>query len=297
MVDNRLFQTLFILLEKKRTTAPELAEHFEVSVRTIYRDIDTLSAAGVPIYTTQGKGGGIFIDESYVLKNSFISEQEQQKIMQALQSINHVYDADSDALLSKLGTLFQQEPANWIEIDFSDWNPKNENIFYALRKSIFTNKVIKFVYHSRKGEDTLRTVEPLKLVMKNRGWYLYAYCEARQDYRLFKLNRIENLKITEEAFSRVAPKKVLSDIEPNTDEIVRLKLQFNQKSAYKVFDCFDDVEETESGQYLVHVSLPHNNDLYSFLLSFGEQIEVLAPREIRDRMHNKIINMKNKYIT
>ncbi|CAH0121113.1 hypothetical protein PAE9249_03639 [Paenibacillus sp. CECT 9249] len=156
MAENRLFQMVYLLLEKRSMTAPELAEHFEVSVRTIYRDIDILSATGIPVYTTQGKGGGISIRDNFVLNKSFISEQEQRQILMALQGINIVDADNTSAVLSKLSGVFQKQNVNWIEVDFADWNRTN-SVFQTLKSAIFQNKKVSFLYFSGKGESANRT--------------------------------------------------------------------------------------------------------------------------------------------
>ena len=121
MQENRLFKIVYYLLERGKSTAPELAERFEVSIRTIYRDLDAISAAGIPIYAIQGKGGGISLLQNYVLDKSILSDQEKEKILMALQGLIAIEDKKTDELLSKLGGLFQSKISNWIEVDFSDW--------------------------------------------------------------------------------------------------------------------------------------------------------------------------------
>lgn len=126
------YKMLFFLLEKGSSTAPELAKHFEVSVRTIYRDINILSSVGIPIYATQGKGGGIFIQENYVLNKLLLSEQEQKQILLSLQGLSILDEENTNALLLKLGGIFQQQNVNWIEVDFSDWRKDNNEGFIPL---------------------------------------------------------------------------------------------------------------------------------------------------------------------
>lgn len=297
MAENRLFQMLFILLEKGGSTAPKLAEHFEVSVRTIYRDIDILSSVGIPVYTTQGKGGGIFIQENYVLNKSLISEQEQNQILLALQGLSIVDEESTSALLSKLGGIFQKQNVNWIEVDFSEWNKKSEDIFHVLQSAIFQSQIIHFIYYSGKGQNKGRDVEPLKLVFKSGDWYLYAYCHFQQDYRLFKLTRIKEIIVTEKNFVRATPDRVLKDMPLYADEAVALTLLFNKELAYRVYENFDDIEETADGNYLVNTSLPINESLYRFLFSFGNTVEILSPPEVREKMIDIIGDMKNKYET
>ena len=142
MIESRLLQILFILMEKGSVTAPDLAERFEVSARTIYRDIDALSAAGIPVYAVRGKGGGIFIQENYVLNKAVFSDEEQQQILIALQNLNLTAGSLSSSLVSKLSTLFKKETLDWLEIDFSDWTGLRNELFDQLRQAIFSRNVI-----------------------------------------------------------------------------------------------------------------------------------------------------------
>lgn len=153
MEQSRLFKIVYHLLEKGKSTAPELAEKFEVSIRTIYRDLDAISAAGIPIYTTQGKGGGIFIMQDFVLNKSILSEQEKEQILMALQGISITEHNQTDELLMKLGGLFQSKVTNWIEVDFSEWykNTPNYDVFNLIKNAIFNQYIITFSYFAREG--------------------------------------------------------------------------------------------------------------------------------------------------
>ena len=163
---NRLFEIVYILLNKKTITAKELAEHFEVSIRTIYRDIDKLTSANIPIYTSQGKGGGITLLDNYTLNKSVLSENEQNEILFALQSLTATEYPESDNIRSKLSSLFNKDKINWIEVDFSSWgNSKNRNEqFNILKSAIITHRVITFEYFNSLGEKSNRRVEPIKLL-------------------------------------------------------------------------------------------------------------------------------------
>ena len=157
MQDSRLFRIVYYLLDKGKCTAPELADKFEVSTRTIYRDLDVISAAGIPIYATQGKGGGISILPEYVMDNALLSDEEKEKIVMALQGIA-VTDETTDDLLSKLGALFQTKAENWIEVDFSDWikNNPDRDIFNSIKTSIFKKVLIDFSYFGNNYDSTAR---------------------------------------------------------------------------------------------------------------------------------------------
>lgn len=174
MEQGRLFKIVYHLLDKGRATAPELAEKFEVSVRTIYRDLDAISAAGIPIYTVQGKGGGIFILPEFVLEKSLLTPQEKEQILMALQGLAAAEDSRTDELLTKLSGLFRVQGANWIEVDFSDWhkNTAGAELFDELKRAVFSCRRVSFSYFAGEGGGTVRTVEPVKLIFKSKDWYL-----------------------------------------------------------------------------------------------------------------------------
>ena len=292
---------VYLLLEKGGMTAPELAKHFEVSVRTIYRDIDVLSAAGIPVYATQGKGGGIAVQDNFVLNKSILSEQEQKQILLALQGIKVVDDENTNALLSKLSGVFQKQNVNWLEIDFSGWKngSTEKDKFYMLQSAIFKSKRISFNYHSGKGETARRIVEPLKLVFKNMSWYLYGYCCTRADFRFFKLTRIRSLEITGESHTRPIPEQVFTETDEIEIEMVRATLLFDKSVSFRVYDEFDEnnIAEEPDGKLLVEASLPDDEQLFSYILSFGDKVEVVAPKNIRAEILSRAKNIQKKYIT
>ena len=168
---NRLFEMIYILLEKENVTAKELAEHFGVSVRTIYRDIDVLSRSNIPIYTNQGKGGGINLLDNFILDKSLISEDEQNQILFALQSLEKLNVNNEKMLLDKMSILFNKATRDWIEIDFSSWktdSAQNE-IFNKIKETILNKKVVEITYFNSYGEENIRQVEPLQIyrIFKN----------------------------------------------------------------------------------------------------------------------------------
>ena len=128
-VNNRLFEIVYILMQKKKVTAKELADRFEVSTRTIYRDIETLSGANIPIYASKGKDGGIGLLDEYVLNKTILSEEEQNQILFALQGMKKVKGQDEKDILEKLSILFNKKINDWIKIDFSNWGNIQEERF------------------------------------------------------------------------------------------------------------------------------------------------------------------------
>jgi len=238
---NRLFEIVYILLDRKIVTAKELAEHFEVSSRTIYRDVDTLSSAGIPIYASQGKNGGISLLDNFVLNKSVLSEDEQNEILVALQSLTATGYPSIDVTLSKLSSLFKKGDNNWIEVDFTNWgsNEQQKEKFNKLKDAIINNKIIKFEYFGSKGEKTSRRIEPTKLLFKAKAWYLGGFCLTRKEYRTFKITRMSEIKLTEELYTKVHLDEVLIQPETNkVDDLIALKLKLSSSVAYRIYDEF-----------------------------------------------------------
>ena len=300
MEQSRLFKIVYHLLEKGKSTAPELAKKFEVSIRTIYRDLDTISAAGVPIYATQGRGGGIFIMSDFVLNKSLLSEQEKEQILMALQGISATEHNQTDELLIKLGGLFQSKVTNWIEVDFSEWykNTPNYNVFNLIKNAIFNQNMITFSYFAQEGNYSNRTVEPIKLIFKNKDWYLYGFCLLRNDFRFFKLTRIKDLEISSDTFRRAVENIPKVETVIKNKNFIHAKLKFSPKVAFRVYDEFtDNVSKDNQGNLYVNIDLPDNETLFSYILSFGDNIEILEPDYLRHSMKEKLALMLEKYIT
>lgn len=285
---NRLFEIVYLLLNKNTLTAKQLAEHFEVSVRTILRDIDTLSSAGIPVYTKQGHGGGISLVEGYTINKALFSEKEQRDILHALQGS---FAADKDSLgaaVSKLGAMFSQNTQDWIEVDFSRWgHGKQDNQkFQLLKGAILDCLEIEFQYVSSGGTSATRNIYPLKLVFKSQSWYLQGYCLARNDYRTFKINRIISVNITNRSFQghKFIPPPIEGRV-PAVPAII-IDLLFSPGAAHRLYDTFDEgsISKTSSGAYHVHANLPEDQWLYSFLLSFGNDVEILSPESLKEKL-------------
>lgn len=300
MEQSRLFKIVYHLLEKGKSTAPELAEKFEVSIRTIYRDLDTISAAGIPIYATQGKGGGIFIMQDFVLNKSLLSEQEKEQILMALQGISATEHNQTDELLMKLSGLFQSKVTNWIEVDFSEWykNTPNYDVFNLIKNAIFNQYTITFSYFAREGNYSNRTVEPIKLIFKNKDWYLYGFCLLRNDFRFFKLTRIKDLEISSDTFIREVKSSHEIETVIKNKNFIHAKLKFSPKVAFRVYDEFtDNVSKDNQENLYVNIDLPDNETLFSYILSFGDNVEILEPDYLRHSMKEKLALMLEKYIT
>ncbi len=296
MRDSRLFRILYYVLEKGKVTANELSEKFEVSVRTIYRDIDVISSAGIPIYATQGKGGGIEIADDFVLKKSLLSEKEQEQILVALKGLEGINKQYENELLTKLSAFFKIKNTNWIEVDFTNWQRGNEydEFFNDIKSAIINKNIIRFTYFSSNEKETSREVKPIRLLFKGWDWYVYTFCLLRNKFRYFKLSRIRDLKILDENFEDSYEDVVLIK-KMEYKDTVHVKLKFDRKVAFRVYDEMGDIKEDEEGNLYAEIELPNDYNLYNYIFSFGESVEVLEPIEIRNNIRDMINKMSRIY--
>lgn len=285
---SRLFEIVYLLLERRQATAQELARRFEVSVRTIYRDVDALSAAGVPVYTSPGRGGGISLLEDWVLDRAAFSSEEQARLLTALQSLPGAGDSANREILSKLAGLFGRREPDWLQVDLSRWGTAaadNEK-FERLKDAIQGRRTIAFTYLSSYGATSQRRVLPARLVFKGQAWYLQGWCLTKEAYRTFRVTRMLELSVTGEAFDLpLAPPPIESDAPPGPF-CVPVLLRFSPWMAYRVYDEFDPacITREEDGAVTVAVSFPEDGWLYGYLLSFGAGVEVLSPPALRARL-------------
>lgn len=283
MQESRLFKILYYLLSQGHATAPELAEKLEVSVRTIYRDIDALSGAGIPLFTETGRNGGIYLMDNFTLDRVILSKEEKQEVLTALQSIHAAPDMEYSPVLSKLSALFQMQSDTWLEVDYTRWGDKQSDKikFDSLKSAILQRRCVKISYTSSYAQTTERIIHPLKLLYKGRAWYLKAFCTSRQQFRLFRLNRILDLEVLYKNFPCCSF--------PGTDESSpseyeqQVTLCFPQKMAYRVYDEFapEQISLQEDGTLLASAKMPVDNWLIGFLLSFGPNVTVLSPADLK----------------
>lgn len=301
MKTDRLFQILYILLEKQTVTAPELAEKLEVSVRTIYRDVDTLSASGIPVYTLQGKNGGISLMPGYTFDKSLLSDKEQEEVLFALQGMKAA-GQEVSPLLNKLGTAFKKANRNWIEIDFSRWGFKKTDTvkFECIKQSILNKQILEIRYSSSYGEETRRRVKPVRLVFKSSAWYMQAYCMKAQDFRTFKMNRIISLEPTGENFHEEFDFDGIPAVDGEKvpeETMITMKLRMLPSMAFRAYDefNFEDIEKQPDGSVVVTTSMPYGDWIYSYILSFGTGIEIVEPAVLREEIKKYLEKMINQY--
>ena len=302
---NRMLGMIYLLMNKGTVTAGELAERFEVSVRTIYRDVDALSMAGIPVYAKKGKNGGICLTEEFVLNKMLVSQKEQQEILAALASLKETGVGQSGEILNKLGDFFKTEAQNWVAIDFSDWSGRRGELYEQLREAILNRHVISFDYYGKYGEMSGRTVEPIQLLFKEYTWYVRAFCRVRQDMRLFKVMRMKRVRVLEETFTPVSAADRERAFRIGEDEklmeesngLVRIVLWIHNREAYRIYDRFEEEEITRlpDGNFRVEIDSLPDDWIYGVILSFGPSARVLEPEWVQKEIHNRICEMKKFY--
>ncbi|CUL47560.1 YafY family transcriptional regulator [Listeria monocytogenes] len=305
---DRLMSIVLILLDKERISAQELADRFEVSLRTIYRDIDAIDLAGVPIRSTPGVGGGFEIMPDYKMDSKVFSTADLSAILMGLSSLSNMVRGDE--LINALAKIKSFIPAdrakeielkaNQIYIDLSQWmgnnniQPHVEIIKVALQE----NKLLTFEYIAHQGNKTVRIVEPYQLVMKSSHWYLYGYCQNRNDFRLFRLSRMSGLQILEDTFTLRDFQKPQLEMEDIVAVMqIEIKIRIHQSIIDRVLDycSYENFYPDGEEHYIVSFPFIENEYHYDILLSFGDKCECLEPLHIREKMKRRIYDIVSIY--
>lgn len=297
---DRLIGILSILLQKEMVTAPELAEYFEVSRRTIGRDIDALCKAGIPIRTMQGAGGGISIMDGYRMDRTILTSRDMQVILAGLRSLDSV---SGSRYYGQLMEKIQAGSSEFITgrdsilIDLSSWYrdslaPKIETI----QDAIGDRHLVKFRYYAPSGE-TERTVEPYYLVFRWSSWYLWGWCLKRKDYRLFKLNRMDQVCRIDKTF--VCREASMPDL--SNEKIfpggIKVKALFEADQKWRLVEEFGTscFTENDDGRLLFTADYTDMENLITWIMTFGDKAEVLEPGEVREKVRATIEAMRKNY--
>ncbi|KKD42753.1 YafY family protein [Bacillus sp. FSL L8-0167] len=292
---DRILSIVMLLISKKQVQAKDLAELHEVSVRTIYRDIDTINQAGIPVVTTQGAGGGISLVDDYRLEKKLFTDDDIELILTALESMTSAYSfKESEHVLKKIKSLIppksdESEKQHHVFIDLSSWGKDSqaEKKLQLIHTAASAHQFIQFTYRNAKGETLPRKVEPYTLVLKGRHWYLYAFCCVKNDFRLFKLTRMTDL-ITISAYFR--PKRIKNEEKPWNDSwheepsVTTLTLRLTEASVGKVKEWVDENELIicSDGTYLATLTVSQDDWLHSFLFHLGPDADILSPQHIKE---------------
>ncbi len=301
---HRLLGMTYYMLNHKHSTAEELAEKFGVSKRTVYRDIETLCEAGLPLYTTQGTGGGIHLMESYRMDCNTLTETEFQNVLRALEGTRHVDPRGQIATIAdKLSANLRAGEPRTVAMDFSpmDWTVPDdmEGKWQQLHDAIQQNRRIAMTYVNNHGILSERTVEPMTLVFRTASWYLYSYCMEREDYRLFKLSRMVRVMTLRDRFAR--REREWDEgffLEGNDDTpMIDLHVRVDARCGSRAIDLFHihNITFHEDGSLEAKVRWPDDGYLLPTLLQFGSGVEVLSPNAIRERLAKVADQILTKY--
>ncbi|GFI61400.1 hypothetical protein IMSAG049_00559 [Clostridiales bacterium] len=295
---DRLIGILAILLQKDRVTAPYLAEKFEVSRRTINRDIDALCRAGIPIYTRQGTNGGISIMDNYKIDRLLLTNTEMKDILAGLRGLDSVNGTNHySQLMEKLSVGSSDFLSQPVLIDLSSWYKTSlASKIQLIREAIDTGILLEFTYYSPKGEQK-RIAEPYYLIFRWSSWYVWGWCYNREDFRLFKLNRIDELKMSAKGYEkREVPMPDLNDkrIFPGG---IAVKAVFEPECKWRLVEEFgpECFEEMADGRLLFHANYTNKENLITWLMTFRDKAVILEPKNIREEIMEAAMKIAMKY--
>jgi predicted DNA-binding transcriptional regulator YafY len=305
---DRLVSIIIILLERKKISASELAEMFEVTPRTIYRDIEAISLAGIPIVTYPGVNGGIGIMDEYKIDKKIFTKSDVETLLIGLSSMSSAFSKEEiKYTLAKIKGLFPEEhikeielKSNQISIDLTPWigNKDLKSNLEQIKKAMNDKKILSFNYFDSKGKKSNRKVEPYQLVLKESNWYLQGYCISKQDFRIFKLSRISDIKVIEESFiTREFNLKSLGSWDYIEKNIIMIKLLVDESLREKMIEqCGEEnIKRYKNNKLLIDFPFINDDFGYNLLLSYGDKCECLEPINIRNELIRRIKSMLDKY--
>ncbi len=305
---DRLYALALHLSRHENLTAAKLAEHFEVSIRTIHRDLETLDMAGVPVVTRQGRGGGVSLMSGYRLEGGYLTRKELRELALTLEGIAPILSGTSVpsiagkvAAMNRTDRIFSDKAETYVppvDIDLRGWSrrPEWKKTMTALTEAIKTEHAVGFAYMSLNDVKTERDVEPLKVIFRNSTWYLSGWCRLRRSYRWFNVSRIENIRLLESRFDRRGRLNEMKEDDGFSEPVTDISLSLTEKGLAKARHYLDQDSVRSAGKR--HTALlrwPMSEWVYSFLLGLGPEVSVIAPDEVRSEMALRIAQMAGNY--
>lgn len=286
----RLYAITVYLLNHGRTSAGKLAEHFEVSVRTIQRDIDSLCLAGIPVVSLHGAAGGYEISDRFRLDKELVTKDDYSYIRTALSGLVSATESrKAKEVLEKIAHMSNSED-NGMILDFSVLREGEQHTLQMLQRAVLKKRTVDFMYTNNNNETRMHSVEPLAVIYRWYAWYLLAYSKVKDDYRMYKLVRMSDLEITDQPFckehdsaERILKKNDKTDSRSYTDVVIKCK----EKAKSRVMEYLKGriIEELPDGAVLLKLTVVENEQLWiGNLLSLGNDVEVLEPERIRRRL-------------
>lgn len=298
-----------ILLNCDRISATQLAEKFEVSSRTIYRDVDTIAMAGIPIITYPGVNGGIGIMPEFKVDKKYFTSSEISNLLMGLGGVSTALSQKTIAgtvekvksLLPKEAAMDIEMKANQITIDLKPWmgNKQLKPNLEMIKSALNGRNYMLFEYYGLNATMSKRRIEPYQLVLKEGHWYLHGYCTMRGDFRVFKLIRISNLKILESVYKpRKFQTKQLDGTGWIDKKLISIQLLVHRSLREQIVErCGEDnIALYDNDRFLVDFPFTEDDYGYNILLGFGDKCECLKPSHIRKELSKRIKKMLNIYV-
>ncbi len=291
-----MLSILFELLSKRCVKASYLAEKFEVSVRSIYRYVSALEMAGVPLYTIRGNRGGIAIIDTYKLSSTFMTVKEFETVINTLTAITESVPNDLlEKAINKLKSTVKNEYSGFdiksgnLIIDAGPWGDTTsyKSKLVIIQQSIQDCKKLSITYHDRNGEITNRVIEPHLILFKQGLWYVFAFCQLRNEFRFFKTGRIEHANILNDKFTRkdLSNMDLPLDFWHNSVQTTDVVLEI-EKSVLSDVEEWLGIENVQNrnGKFFAYVKLPFDNGLVNKIMSYGSGIKVIEPLELKEQI-------------
>ena len=281
MAIDRLIGILAILLREEKVTAAQLAARLEVTQRTIYRDMERLCQAGIPLRSDRGRGGGISIMEGYAMDRTLMTEADRSAILAGLRSLDSVSGAADDCVV----------------IDLASWyGPMLAPRLETLKNACLRRNPVRFTYCSPSG-DSLRVVEPARLVFRWSSWYLYGWCRERQDWRLFKLTRMLDVQVLEETFPACPVPSPIAPPQRVYPDALQATIRFDPAARWRLIDEYSRESFTQSpdGSLIFRRGFPDKEELFRWVLSFQDKAELLEPEDLRRELADRLQKIFRKY--
>lgn len=305
---DRMLTIIVMLLNRNRISAKTLAQKFEISVRTVYRDIEAINMAGIPIVSYSGNNGGFGILENYKLDHQLLTLNNLCSMLSALKGMNSTLeDIELESSIEKLRNLIPQDKTQHLDlhmeqiiIEMLPWaeTPQQKQRVREIQNGIIKSQLMTITYRNYANETSTRQIEPMSLIFKGYSWYLFAYCNLRADFRLFRISRMIDLQIEDRLFIRREKSyREMEKASKNQVSLTSITLKFTPQVRTRVEDIFDreNIVILNTGEMIVTTQFPEMDWFFTLIFGFGEHVEVLGPERVRRAVATRIKAMHEKY--
>lgn len=290
-----MFKILMLLLSKRKITAKEIAERYEISVRSVYRYVEELNVCGVPVDVARGRYGGLTIADTFRLPNGYFTREEYAAAINALQAMaGQVHSESLISALEKLECRQKNERADIsvsgnIIVDGGTWGDakKFSDKMQVVEQAVNGCKSLMIDYISREGEHSRRVIDPHVLIFKQNVWYVYAFCHTKQEFRTFKIGRIKKASFTGGVFAKkeIRRSEIPLDFYYPVDKLVPVTLEIEKSSLADAEEWLGiDNIEPRGKSFIAEVTLPDDNQLVGKILSYGGAVKVLSPLNLKEKV-------------